>query len=87
MGGAALKGPADRMLRGLGREVSAVGVAAGYRGLLDAYVLDTVDAALAPRVEALGLRAIVTDTIMRGPAEKAALARATLAALGRAAVQ
>src|SRR5829696_4576307 len=78
VGGATIKGPADRMLRGLGREVSAVGVAEGYRGLIDALVLDTVDAALAPRVEALGIRAVVTDTIMRGPAEKAALARAAL---------
>ena len=84
VGGATIKGPADRMLRGLGREVSAVGVAEGYRDLIDAFVLDTVDAALAPRVEALGLRAVVTDTIMRGPAEKAALARATVAALQRA---
>ena len=81
VGGATIKGPADRMLRGLGREVSAVGVAEGYRGLIDALVLDTVDAALAPRVEALGMRAVVTDTIMRGPAEKAALARAALAAV------
>jgi len=82
VGGATIKGPADRMLRGLGREVSAVGVAEGYRGLIDAFVLDSVDAALAPRVEALGIRPVVTDTIMRGRAEKAALARATLDALG-----
>ena len=82
VGGATIKGPADRMLRGLGREVSAVGVAEGYRDLLDAFVLDTVDAALAPRVEALGMRAVVADTIMRGPREKAALARSTLAAVG-----
>src|SRR5581483_10151747 len=75
VGGAAIKGPADRMLRDLGHEVSAVGVAEGYRDLLDAFVLDTVDAALAPRVEALGVRPLVANTIMRGPAEKAALAR------------
>jgi LPPG:FO 2-phospho-L-lactate transferase len=82
VGGAAIKGPADRMLRDLGHEVSAVGVAAHYGDLLDAFVLDTVDAALAPRVAALGPRPLVTNTIMRGPAEKAALARATLSALG-----
>jgi LPPG:FO 2-phospho-L-lactate transferase len=82
VGGAAIKGPADRMLRTLGWEVSAVGVAARYRDLLDAFVLDTVDATLAPRVAALGLEPVVTDTIMRGAAEKAALARATLDALG-----
>ena len=82
--GATIKGPADRMLRGLGREVSAVGVAEGYRGLVDVFVLDTADATLAPRVEALGMRAIVADTIMRGPAEKAALARTVVEALGLA---
>ena len=82
VGGAAIKGPADRMLRDLGHEVSAVGVAAHYGDLLDAFVLDTVDAAHASRIKALGMRALVTNTIMRGPAEKAALARATLAALG-----
>ena len=82
VGGAAIKGPADRMLRDLGHEVSAVGVAAHYGDLLDAFVLDTVDAADASRIKALGMRALVTNTIMRGPAEKAALARATLAALG-----
>jgi LPPG:FO 2-phospho-L-lactate transferase len=82
VGGATIKGPADRMLRGLGREVSAVGVAEGYRGLIDALVVDTVDAALVPRIEALGIRAVVADTIMRGPAEKASLARAALAAAG-----
>jgi LPPG:FO 2-phospho-L-lactate transferase len=82
--GATIKGPADRMLRGLGREASAVGVAEGYRGLVDAFVLDAADAPLAPRVEALGMRAIVADTIMRGPAEKAALARTVLEALGLA---
>jgi LPPG:FO 2-phospho-L-lactate transferase len=80
--GAAIKGPADRMLRDLGHEVSAVGVAAYYGDLLDAFVLDTVDAALAPRVEVLGVRTFVTNTIMRGPAEKAALARVALTALG-----
>jgi LPPG:FO 2-phospho-L-lactate transferase len=82
VGGAAIKGPADRMLRDLGHEVSAAGVAAYYGELLDAFVLDTVDAALAPRVEALGVRTLVTNTIMRGLPEKAALARATVVALG-----
>jgi LPPG:FO 2-phospho-L-lactate transferase len=82
VGGRTIKGPADRMLAGLAREVSAVGVAQGYRDLLDAFVMDTLDASLAGRVEALGMRAVVADTIMRGSAEKAALARTALNALG-----
>ncbi len=82
VGGRAIKGPADRMLEGLHREVSPVGVAEGYRDVLDAFVLDAVDAALAPRVEALGMRAVVAPTIMRGAREKAQLARVALDALG-----
>jgi LPPG:FO 2-phospho-L-lactate transferase len=82
VGGRTIKGPADRMLAGLAREVSAVGVAQDYRDLLDAFVMDTLDASLAGRVEALGMRAVVADTIMRGSAEKAALARTALNALG-----
>lgn len=75
VGGRALKGPADRMLAGLGEEVSAYGVAAHYAGLLSGIVIDTVDAADAPRIEALGMRALVTDTVMRDLADRARLAR------------
>jgi LPPG:FO 2-phospho-L-lactate transferase len=82
IGGKALKGPADRMLASLGHEASALGVARGYAGLIDAFVLDTVDAALAPAVEALGIRAVVTDTIMADDASRARFAGEVLAAAG-----
>jgi len=78
VGGKALKGPADRMLASLGHEPTAVGVARGYAGLVDTFVLDTVDAALAPEVEALGLRIVVADTIMTDDESRARLARAVL---------
>jgi LPPG:FO 2-phospho-L-lactate transferase len=81
VGGKALKGPADRMLASLGHEVSAVGVARLYAGLVDVFVLDAEDAALATDVEALGMRAHVTDTIMTDGAARARVARETLAAL------
>jgi LPPG:FO 2-phospho-L-lactate transferase len=76
--GATLKGPADKMLRGLGFEVSAYGVAQYYGGLLSALVIDTLDAALQPRFPSLGLRVEVTNTIMHTLADKQALARTTL---------
>jgi LPPG:FO 2-phospho-L-lactate transferase len=79
VGGKALKGPADRMLTSLGHESSALGVARLYRGLVDVFVLDTVDADLAGAVEPLGLRAVVTDTIMTDDASRAQLARTVLA--------
>ncbi len=78
VGGVALKGPADRMLTSLGHESSARGVAAQYADHLDAFVLDTVDAALEPAIAALGLRTLVTDTIMADHAGRARLARTIL---------
>ena len=83
IGGKALKGPADRMLAGLGHESSAVGVARLYGDLVDVYVLDARDADAAPAVEALGLRAVVTDTIMTDDAGRQRLAGEVLAALAR----
>lgn len=82
IGGETVKGPAAKMLRTLGYEASALQVGLLYRDFLDVLVLDTVDAALAPAVEAAGLRAVVTDTIMRGRYEKAALAHTVLTAAG-----
>ena len=82
VGGKALKGPADRMLASLGHESSALGVARLYRELADTFVLDTVDEALAPDVEALGLRVVVTDTIMTDDDSRTRLARSVLAAVG-----
>lgn len=80
--GAALKGPADRMLASLGHEVSALGVARLYDDLLDAFVIDDADRALAPAIEALGIRAVVGDTIMRDDAGRARVARLALEAVG-----
>ena len=81
VGGRALKGPADRMLVSLGHDASAVGVARLYAGLVDTFVLDSVDAAEAAAVEALGMRAVVTDTIMGDDASRARLAGEVLEAI------
>jgi LPPG:FO 2-phospho-L-lactate transferase len=78
--GAALKGPADRLLMELGYEASVVGIARLYAPLAATLVIDPADEALAPAVEAEGMRCVVTPTIMRGPTEAAALAAAVLAA-------
>lgn len=63
--GAALKGPADRLMAELGQEPSVVGVARMYAELAGTLVVDEADAALAGAVEALGVRCIVTPTVMR----------------------
>lgn len=79
VGGRVLKGPADRMLAGLGYAVSAAGVAELYRDFLDGFVLDEVDAALAPRIAALGPRTLVTRTIMGAADDRRRLAEEMLA--------
>ena len=77
--GRALKGPADRMLASLGHESSALGVARIYVRLVDRFVLDEADAALAPDVESLGMVAHVLPTVMRSDDDRAALANALMA--------
>jgi LPPG:FO 2-phospho-L-lactate transferase len=78
IGGKALKGPADRLMAEQGLRPDAVGVAEYYRELAATLVLDELDAHLASEVEALGVRAVVGPTIMRGPAEARALAELVL---------
>jgi LPPG:FO 2-phospho-L-lactate transferase len=81
VGGAPVRGMADRLLPAWGIEVSARGVAGLYAGLADAFVLDAVDAGQAADVAALGLEPVVVPTLMRTVEDAAALAKAALAAL------
>ena len=78
VGGAALKGPADRMLVELGVEPSVTGVAGLYAPVASTLVVDTVDAGRADQVEAAGMGCVVTPTIMSEPGVAAALARTCL---------
>ncbi|HXF51691.1 MAG TPA: 2-phospho-L-lactate transferase, partial [Dehalococcoidia bacterium] len=78
IGGQSLQPPAAEMLAGLGEEVSALGVARRYAGLAKAFVLDRVDEALAPGVEALGMRVVVAETVMRDAEGRRALAATAL---------
>jgi LPPG:FO 2-phospho-L-lactate transferase len=77
--GAALKGPADRLLRELGHEASVVGVARLYAPLAATLVVDEADADLAAAVEAEGVRCVVAPTIMRDATAAAALGEVVLA--------
>jgi LPPG:FO 2-phospho-L-lactate transferase len=83
VGGKTIKGPADRMLRDQGMAASATSVATLYRDFLDVLVIDRVDEALKPEIEALGLEVVVTDTIMASMEKKAALARTVLTAVAK----
>jgi LPPG:FO 2-phospho-L-lactate transferase len=76
--GAPIKGPADKLLRGLGLEVSAYSVAKLYSDFLDTFILDSMDAAEQDKIEALGLEVKVTNTIMNNTERKVELARTVL---------
>jgi len=64
--GKALKGPADRMLRALGTESSASGVASLYADFVTRFVIDVTDDTEAARVSSLGIEPLRTNTIMSG---------------------
>ena len=76
--GQAIKGPAAKIMRELGSEPSSLAVARFYEGLLDGLVVDRADAALAGAIERCGMQCFVTDTVMREPGNRAALARRVL---------
>ena len=78
VGGRALKGPADRMLASLGHEVSAAGVARMYAGLVGGMVIDRTDEEERAGIEALGMRVLVTQSVMRDAEDRARLASETL---------
>ena len=78
VGGRALKGPAAQMLTTLGHEVSALGVARLYAGLIDGLVVDEVDRELAPAIALAGPRVLVTATVMGGEADRRRLATEVL---------
>jgi len=75
IGGAAVKGPADKIMQSLGYEVSALGVAKIYKWFLDIMVLDERDRDLVSRIEELGMRAYCTDTLMKSEEDSIRLAR------------
>jgi LPPG:FO 2-phospho-L-lactate transferase len=81
VGGRTIKGPADKMMRGLGHEVSPLGVARLYRDFLGVFILDRVDRRYVEPIGALGIRAVATDTIMATEARAARLADVVLRAL------
>jgi LPPG:FO 2-phospho-L-lactate transferase len=76
--GAPIKGPADKLLKGVGREVSAYSVAELYADFLDAFILDVADSAEKAKIEKLGIEVKVTNTIMRTLEDKVQLAKTVL---------
>ncbi len=80
VGGVAVKGPADQMLRDMGHEPSVVGVARLYTDIAATLIIDPLDQAHVAAIEAAGMRVVVTPSVMSEPDVGAELARRTLAA-------
>jgi LPPG:FO 2-phospho-L-lactate transferase len=76
--GQALKGPAAKIMRELGKEPSSLEIARFYRGLIDGLVVDRADASLCGQIEALGLRCLATGTVMKSQQQRAELAARVL---------
>ena len=76
--GAAVKGPAAKMMRELGIEPSALAVAEHYRGFIDGFLLDEADATLLPRLAPLGLAARAVPSLMKTSADRRRLAEAVV---------
>ncbi len=81
IGGKTVKGPADKMMRGLGHEVSPLGIARLYKDCAGLFILDHIDDRYIEPIRDLGMRAVVADTIMTTPAKAARLANVVLDAL------
>jgi LPPG:FO 2-phospho-L-lactate transferase len=81
VGGKTIKGPADKMMRGLGHEISPLGVARLYRDIAGLMVIDVVDHRYLEPIRALGMNAIATDTVMITPEHAARLADVVTRAL------
>jgi len=73
--GAPVRGYADKLMRGLGLEVSAYSVACLYKDFLDVFVMDVIDEEERLRIERLGVDVVVTNTIMKTLKDRVELAK------------
>ena len=77
--GKAIKGPTAKMMAELGLGATAAEIARHYGGLIDGFVLDTVDANEVDAVEGIGCKAMVTNTVMKSLSDRVSLAREVIA--------
>lgn len=78
VGGAALRGPAAKMMVELGHDASCLGVARQYQGICDYFFIDDQDSEYAPAISELGIQPVTTSIIMQSEADKVSLARQIL---------
>jgi LPPG:FO 2-phospho-L-lactate transferase len=78
VGGAPIKGPADKLMQGLKLDVSVYGVASFYKDFLGTLIIDAIDKTQKTRIQKLGLNVVVTNTIMKSLQDKVQLAKVVL---------
>ena len=83
IGGKTVKGPADKLMKAVGVEATALGVAECYRDFLDTLIIDRLDRELAPDIKAIGIKPIVTNTLMKTMADKVRLAKVAVSEFRR----
>jgi len=81
--GAPIRGPADKLMKGLGLEVSAYSVARLYKDFLDVFVLDVADEKEKMKIEKLGIEVVTANTIMKTLRDRVELARIVVKEAGR----
>jgi LPPG:FO 2-phospho-L-lactate transferase len=81
IGGAPVKGPADKLMSGLKMEVSAYTIARLYKDFLDTFIVDSLDKDLKQKIESLGIKVIVTNIIMKSFEDRVHLAEIVLQAI------
>jgi LPPG:FO 2-phospho-L-lactate transferase len=80
VGGKAIKGPTDRIMTSMGLEASAYGVARFYENFLDHFIIDEVDERDKARIEGLGVKVTIADTVMRNLEDSVRLAEIVIEA-------
>jgi len=81
--GAPIRGPADKLMKGLGLEVSAYSVARLYKDFLDVFVLDVADEMEKMKIEKLGIEVVTANTVMKTLRDRVELARIVVKEAGR----
>jgi LPPG:FO 2-phospho-L-lactate transferase len=78
VGGKALTGSAGKMMRELGREVTARSVAMEYYKLIDGFIIDGADEDQADGILACGMEVVIAQTVMRNLEDRVRLAQTVL---------
>jgi len=78
VGGIALKGPADKLMKASGLDVSPVQIAKLYKDFIDEMIIDKIDKKHVSEITEMGIETRALDTIMHNVRQAEELARSIL---------